>query len=119
MADEFYLINADEPRSFKRRKLVVARQNVRFGKQTGVIVTIDPPLDNLIGGPLATALLLPRHVGRSLDELREGRPVHVYVCRVLDKAGEAVGELTRQDVSIVIWGLVGTSPTLGAADIFR
>jgi hypothetical protein len=115
MATEFYLINDDEPGSFKRRVARVTRDNVRLGEQAGVMVTIEPPIENLKGGPLGAALLLPRHVGVSVKDLRGGakRPVSVFVCRVLDRAKETENQLSKEDVSISFWGLASASPDFG------
>ena len=115
MATEFYLIDDDQPSSFKRRVARVIRDDVVHGQQAGVVVSIEPPLDNLKGGPLRTALLLPRHVGVSVDELRSGakRPVSVFVCRVLEEAKETERQLSKEDVSISFWGRVSASPDFG------
>src|ERR1700674_277123 len=115
MATEFFLIDDDQPSSFKRRVARVTHDDVRLGEQAGVIVTIEPPIENLKDGPLQTALLLPRHIGTSVDDLRSGakRPASVFVCRVLQKAKETERQLSKEDVSISFWGLVSASPDFG------
>jgi hypothetical protein len=115
MATEFYLINDDQPGNFRRRVARVTRDDVRLGEQAGVMVAIEPPIENLKGGPLDTALLLPRHIGTSVDDLRSGaiHPVSVFVCRVLERAKETERQLSKEDVSISFWGLVSASPDFG------
>jgi len=66
-------------------------------------------IDQAAGGPLATALLVPRHRDIGIQDLWQGRtpkPVSVFVCRFRGEPHELSGELTSNDVSIVFWGLV-------------
>ena len=109
MQPNLYLINDDEPRQFTARRLTIIRDDVRVDQKPGIVVRIDPPIDQAAGGPLATALLVPRHRDIGIQDLRQGRmpkPVSVFVCRLRGEPHELGGELTGNDVSIAFWGLV-------------
>jgi hypothetical protein len=104
-----HLTNDDEPSRFPPRQLEVLRDDVRLGEKPGLIVTIDPAIDDVPGESLDTALLVARRADVDVDSLRRGapaKPEHVFVCRLgTDITGEDQ-VLAPEAVSIVFWGLV-------------
>ena len=54
------LINDDEPEQFAPHLATVVRDGLRIGAQPGLVVEIDPPIEETAGGPLGMALLVPR-----------------------------------------------------------
>src|SRR5260370_37505296 len=66
-----YLINDDEPRQVARRLVRVIRDDVRVGDQRGLVVSIEPPIDNVVGGTLQTAILVPSHREDLVGALRK------------------------------------------------
>lgn len=112
MHTTLFLINDDAPKQFPARVLKVLREDVRLNGQPGIVVRVEPPIEHAAGGPLATALLVPRHRHVNVDDLSGGtlaRPACVFVCRFDGDAEGLPNELGRDDVSIVFWGLVNTS----------
>ena len=104
-----HLINDDEPSRFEARTLEVVRDDVRVGDRPGLVVRIEPPVEDVPGGPLDQALLLARREGVDVDSLRRGapsKPEHVFVCRLAPKIRDDQDILEADDVSIVFWGLV-------------
>src|SRR5438128_452834 len=103
MPTKMYLVNDDQPWQFPARVATIVRDDVRVGDQSGVVVTIDPPIENAAGGSLATAILVPRHRNVSIEDLRRGatlRPVSVFVCRFKGEPNELDSLLTKNDVQI-------------------
>jgi hypothetical protein len=107
-----YLINADEPWKFEARKATIIREHLRIGETEAVVVSIEPPLDPYPGGPLASAILAPRHRNVSIDEIRNGplhEPANVFVCRFQGLADQLPEQMVREDVVIALWGLLSES----------
>lgn len=116
MQPNLYLINDDEPRQFTARELTIIRDDVCVEQKPGIVVRIDPPIDQAAGGTLATALLVPRHGEIGIQDLLQGgksKPVSVFVCRFRGEPHQLGGELAGNEVSISFWGLV--SGTLDSA----
>jgi hypothetical protein len=107
------LIDDDEPWRFMARIVTVVRDDVRVAGKAGVVVTIDPPLDgpDIVGGELATAILVPRHRDVKFEDLRRGsmeKPGSVFVLRFSPATADLPSELTADEVVIVFWGRVST-----------
>jgi hypothetical protein len=87
----------------------VVRGDVRLGDKPALIVTIHPPIEQVPGGPLDTALLVARRVDVDVDSLRRGEPAKpesVFVCRVGAEVTSEDQVLAPDAVSIVFWGRV-------------
>jgi hypothetical protein len=111
-----YLINDDEPRQFARRLVRVVRDDVRVGDQRGLVVSIEPPIDNVVGGTLQTAILVPRHREDLVGAIRKSslpKPASVFVVRFAGSPKDLPAEIPKEQVSIVFWGRLGDSPDLG------
>jgi hypothetical protein len=107
-----YLINDDEPDQFAPRLATIVRVDVEIEDKPGVVVRIEPPIENLVGGPLETAILVPRHRNVSGDDLRQGakrHPLSVFVCRFVGEPDRLPPQLSKDDIKIVFWGLVSES----------
>jgi hypothetical protein len=107
------LSNADDPGQFKARRIKVIRSGLQIGRNLGVLVSIEEPLDGVVGGPLEVALLVPRNRSVRMEELAEGVVTHradVFVCRYRGRIESMPSILTRDDVEIVFWGLVTALP---------
>ena len=114
-----YLVNDDEPSQFQARRVGILRDDVSLEGKPGLLVSIEPPIGATAGGPLARALLVPRHGDVDVDALRHGevaRPASVFVCRLESEVTEPVQALTRDDVSIVFWGRVNSSAARSRVD---
>jgi hypothetical protein len=104
-----YLVNDDQPSQFRARRLSIVRDDVRLADKPGLIVNIEPAIENAAGGPLATALLIARHGEVDIDALRRGQidgPASVFVCRLRSEPTEALETLAPDSVSVVFWGRV-------------
>jgi hypothetical protein len=108
-----YLINDDEPSQFPPRTVTVVSRGVRVGSQDGLVVTIDPPIENTPDGPLSAAVLVPRHRDVRVEELHAGamrKSASVFVCRFTGNAEDLPKELTKDDLPIAFWGRLYSSP---------
>jgi hypothetical protein len=113
MPPDLYLINDDEPKQVARRLVRVIRDDVRIGNQQGLVVTLDPPIENVPGGTLQTAILAPRHRDDLVGDFRRGsvrKPASVFVLRFAGSWEDLPKEITKEQVSIVFWGRLNDSP---------
>jgi hypothetical protein len=108
-----YLINDDEPGQFAPRVATIIGDDVEVEDKPAVVVRIEPRIENLVGGPLEAAILVPRHRSVTGEDLRQGakrRPLSVFVGRFVGEPDRLPRKLSKDDVRIVFWGLVSGSP---------
>jgi len=105
-----HLIDDDAPWKFAARVVTVVRDDVRVAGTPGVVVTIDPPLEERdVGEELAKAILLRRRRDVNFQDLRRGsmeKPGSVFVLRFSPLIEDLPSELTVDEVVIVFWGRV-------------
>ncbi len=113
MSRTFTLVNDDQPSQFATRRPTIVRDDVSVGKRPGIVVAIEPPIENGAGGKLATAVLVPRHQDVAEPDFRAGRLQHsvsVFVCRYRGDPSELPLAIAADDLSIVFWGRIARPP---------
>ena len=107
-----YLVDDDGSSHFAPRALTVREESVVIDGRELIPVSIQPPLESAKGGTLGLALLLPRSREASSDDIRHGpmqKPMRVSVYRIASDASDLPDDLTKNDVTVALWGLVGES----------
>jgi hypothetical protein len=103
-----FLRNDDYPGDFTSRRIEVLAR-VRVSGQESVLVSIEPELVDMPGGPLARAILVPRGLHASADDLWRGtlsEPIRVFVCRIKKGVDQAKQEYALDEVNNLLWGRV-------------
>ena len=95
---------------------VVLVGHARIGSRTDwAWASLCRPI-RLDGQARSRVLLGSRHKGDSVWTQPERWPMHVYVCIPNDDAAQNSDELSRDQVTIVAWGLLHESPERAAVD---
>lgn len=112
MPSALTLVNDDQPGQFKTRLATIVRDDISVGERPGIVVEIEPPIENAAGGTLRTAVLVPRHQDVMEPDFRAGRltrPISVFVCRFQGDSNELPNTVPAADLSIVFWGRVASA----------
>jgi hypothetical protein len=106
-----FLVNADEPSQFAPRGVAVIPNDVEVAGQAAIAVTIEPVLDNTVGGPLQTAILVARRRNESIGGFLANNldAIDVFVCRFIGDPMSLARKVRKEDVSIVFWGRLSRS----------
>jgi hypothetical protein len=103
------LTNDDEPTSLAPRSMEIVREGFVVGENPAVLASVEPPLE--FGALVPAVLLISRTRGVSIDEMVDRAAGRVYVCQYVGDSDPIPDRLSRDDLKILFWGLIGSDET--------